>query len=208
MYAGLSALVLMSDYTIIPIITHCQYITVSQESPPFPVTPATSPPIFLQQPTRGDVTSETIHLENLQQMSWIRQAYGEIFLWMTWSGSLRSGKVWISLSRAVWSEFTVVDYEDRQVKSDWVLIQVEPDRMGTNYIASQVGKRVTTAKWIPPDGNGVYLRGIRNLSTGIEVSKTGRPTGWTSDEGRRVTSLRIRQAWDSDVYNGIYDHER
>lgn len=145
-----------------------------------PINPTISPPVLLQQPAYDDVTSETVRLANLltdPAGASLHDAERELEEWRNLD---------FTFARAVWSEFTVVDYEERRMTSDWVLIQVEPERAGTNHVASEVGKLASENKWVPRDKSGVYLRGKGDLQFGSQVSKTGPATGWT----RGVVSLR------------------
>lgn len=81
----------------------------------------------------------------------------------------------------VGSAFGVVDVDGQPVSEDWLVIKVNPDRVGENHICGAVAARrgQRGLQWIPRDSYGVYINGIEHLSRGTWVRKCGRTTGDT-----------------------------
>lgn len=84
----------------------------------------------------------------------------------------------------VGSAFGVVDIDGQPVSEDWLVIKVDPDRVGENHICGAVAARrgQRGLQWVPRDWYGVYVSGVEHLRRGAWVRKCGRTTGDTVGE--------------------------
>jgi hypothetical protein len=75
------------------------------------------------------------------------------------------------------SECKTTTHDGRTIWVDWVVMKVDPARLGSNLITYPVGKNVS--RWYPRDGIRMFVVGSGEIRTGMRVVKAGRNSNAT-----------------------------
>jgi hypothetical protein len=139
------------------------------------ITPLTSPPITVQQPSAEDVAYVRQQLmENLESSLKGPTPYNYQPP-SDWEDSISDlDALPVDFGNVKYSEQVTVDYEGRQMWCDWCVI--EASRSGSNYVT--ITKKDSN-RWFPRGDTRLYLAGVDNLDVGSLVVKSGPSTGTT-----------------------------
>lgn len=80
------------------------------------------------------------------------------------------------------SALGVMEVDGSKVSEDWMLMRVNPARVGKNHVYASMAVKAAGSRglaWTPHDYTGVFVNGVNNLAKGLWVRKSGRSTGDT-----------------------------
>ena len=147
-----------------------------------PVPLDSSPQIKIQQPSSRDFARQIADLEKEIEEAKAKKSDLLVPVKVLKANLANMRKFDANFASVVASAFGIVDVNGHNVSEDWLVMRVNHDRVGVNYVRASVAGGIPGVRdvvWTPRDSCGVFVKGVDDVRKGMYVRKAGRGTGDT-----------------------------